>query len=444
MKTQKLTNLFLFICMLILALSCKNPLGGDEGGSGGGSGGMPIKGWYMDEKGGVGYKGEIKDYITNSSLNLNKVELWAQKSGNYHYRIPVLVQLSNGHLLAFADRRIGKVADLPNTIEIVMKRSVDNGTNWSAEQLISPHSTKIEESYGDSAFVVDRKTGNIICIVASGPGFLAPTKEQPYGSTPSDPVKIKVIKSMNNGSNWTNPVDITDQIYGPNSKHPERKTWHGLFVTSGNGVQLRNGRIMFVMNVRKSSANMPLYNHVLYSDDGGNTWNVSEAPGISQNQQRGGSEAKIVELNNGDLLMAIRPESKQQRFLAKSTDSGTTWGEMYPKSEMISSSSNGDIIYYTSKDNGFDTNIILTMFGAKTSQPGNPTLYYSFDEGNTWKGKEIFNGNAGYSSLAILKDGSIGILAEMDRSWQGPIYFMRVNMHHLTDGQYKGPYKVSE
>ena len=397
---------------------------------------------YSIEEGGPGYKGEIGKDVTNKIIKPVKVQVFPMRDGNNYYRIPTLIQLTNGDLLAFADRRIGNVGDVPKApIETVYKKSTNNGKTWSSEVRISPATTEKTRSYGDGAYCVDRKTGNIICLVVGDQGFLY--------STPNNPIRTRLIIGRNNGSTWDAPIDITDKIYGANCKDPDRKTWYGVFTTSGNGVQLRNGRIMFVLNVRKGTNVSPLYNHVLYTDDGGATWNVSKgAPGISKNPSRGGSEAKIVELNDGTLLMAIRPESIYQRFLAKSTDNGETWGEMEPRSELSSSSSNGDIIYYTSTLNGWDKNRIITMFDSvpytKATPPGSPKLYWSYDEGKTWKGRLIHSGNAGYSSLAILKDGSIGILAEIGGSWNGPIYFMRVNMKYLTSNADKGPFNTNQ
>ncbi|TXJ33782.1 sialidase family protein [Brachyspira aalborgi] len=398
---------------------------------------------YMSENGGPGYKGDISAQTTNTYITKStEVMVFPMQEGNNYYRIPTLIQLTNGDLLAFADKRIGSIGDVPKSpIETVYKKSTNNGKTWSKEVRISPQSTSKSLSYGDGAYCVDRKTGNIICLVVGDEGFLS--------SKPDKPIKTRLIIGRNNGATWDAPIDITDKIYGANCKDPDRKNWYGAFVTSGNGVQLRNGRIMFVLNVRKSDKVSPLYNHVLYTDDGGATWNVSKgAPGISKNQNRGGSEAKIVELNDGTLLMAIRPEGIYQRFLAKSTDNGETWGEMEPRSELSSSSSNGDIIYYTSTNNGWDKNRIITMFDSvpytPSTPPGNPKLYWSYDEGKTWKGKLIHSGNAGYSSLAILKDGSIGILAEIGGSWNGPIYFMRLNMKYLTGGKDSGPFKVKQ
>ena len=398
---------------------------------------------YMSESGGPGYKGDISPQTTNTYITKStKVMVFPLKEGNNYYRIPTLIQLTNGDLLAFADKRIGSIGDVPKSpIETVYKKSTDNGKTWSQEKRISPQSISKSLSYGDGAYCVDRKTGNIICLVVGDEGFLS--------SKPDKPIRTRLIIGRNNGATWDAPIDITDKIYGANCKDPDRKTWHGVFTTSGNGVQLKNGRIMFVLNVRKSDKVSPLYNHVLYTDDGGKTWNVSKgAPDISKNPTRGGSEAKIVELNDGTLLMAIRPEGIYQRFLAKSTDNGETWGVAESRGDLPSSSSNGDIIYYTSTLNGWDKNRIITMFDSvpytASTPPGNPKLYWSYDEGKTWKGFLIHTGNAGYSSLAILKDGSIGILAEIGGSWNGPIYFMRVNMKYITSGKDSGPFKVKK
>ena len=100
--------------------------------------------------------------------------------------------------------------------------------------------------------------------------------------------------------------------------------------------------------------------------------------------------------------MAIRAKDIYQRRLAKSTDNGETWGEAVFRSDLPSSASNGDIIYYTSKLNGWDKDRIITMFDSvpytKVTPPGSPKLYWSYDEGKTWKGFLIHSGNAGYSS----------------------------------------------
>ena len=114
------------------------------------------------------------------------------------------------------------------------------------------------------------------------------------------------------------------------------------------------------------------------------------------------------------------------------------------------------MIYYTSVKNGWDTNRIIHFIPTSKTPasddpqyndgrqgPSNPYFYYSYDDGETFKKKgPIRSGASGYSSLAVLYDGSIGILFE-NKSWGGTIKFMRVNFEWLTRGKDKGPKKIT-
>mgnify|MGYP004659007133 CR=1 FL=1 len=402
-----------------------------------------------------GFNGEIA-YGTNNRINpdMNSaVEVFPFQEGQAYYRIPSLVVTTNGTLIAFADRRYNNRNDLPNRIEVDVKRSTDNGKTWSKRIRVTPRSVSDSDGHGDVATVVNRNTGEILALAAAGAGFVA-TAGQSLISTPKTPMKIVLFKSSDDGITWSKGEDITSQIYGNQCKVESRRGWNAAFVSSGNGIQLSTGRILFVINVRESAAIgiNTFKNYALYSDDGGNTWNVSKnAPTTT-----GGNESKIVELTDGRLLMTSRPNYVNNRMHAYSSDRGETWGEATQKSDVTVAGSNGDMIYYTSVKNGWDTNRIIHFIPTGNTTvsgegqyngrwgPANPYFYYSYDDGKTFeKSQAIRNGQqAGYSSLAVLHDGSIGILFE-DKSWGGPIKFMRVNFEWLTRGKDKGPKKIT-
>ena len=423
---SKISKLFylsfiLIFWILIFTLTCKNPSGPGID--------FNLRNWYMTASAaGPGYTGDIT-YGNYSNIDPTKMlgdsNRLFTNNGNIHYRIPELLACKDGTLLAFADKRYNGAGDLPNRIEVMVKISTNNGTNWTDEKSITPKSTSKQDGHGDTAAVLDKKTGDVIAVVAFGQGFV--------NSTPQDPIRIRTIRSRNNGNTWEAPIDITSQIYGAGCKDPTRKTWHAAFVSSGNGLQLRNGRIMFVINVRESSQKTPasFRNYVMYSDDGGHKWKVSR--GSPKNYQ-GGNEAKIVELNqDGHLLMNIRPNGPVwKRLLSRSYDYGENWTEAKIQNDLPSSGSNGDMIYYTSTLNGYDKNRIITLVGSRPWDgrgPGEPQFYISYDEGKTWtNSRRLYTGHAGYSSLAILKDGSIGILAELTQPWNGPIWFLRTSI----------------
>jgi sialidase-1 len=61
------------------------------------------------------------------------------KSGTEGYksfRIPAIIRIPGGNLLAFCEGRVDGSADFGN-IDIVMKRSSDNGKTWGALQVVA-------------------------------------------------------------------------------------------------------------------------------------------------------------------------------------------------------------------------------------------------------------------------------------------------------------------
>lgn len=421
---SKISKLFylsfiLIFWILIFTLTCKNPSGPGID--------FNLRNWYIMSgmAAGPGYTGDIT--YGNSDIDPTKMlgnsnRLFTNTNqGNIHYRIPALLTLENGNILAFADKRYNGAGDLPNRIEVMVKISTNNGTNWTDEKRVTPISTSTMDGNGDTGCVLDRKTGDVLALVAAGQGFLK--------STSNDPIRIKVVRSKDGGESWLAPVDITSQVYGAGCKDLTRRNWQAAFVTSGNGLQMRNGRIIFVLNVRQTTSPF-VENYILYSDDGGYKWRVSRG---SPKNPRGGNEAKVVELNDGSLLMHIR--WTPNRLQSRSYDYGETWTEATVITSLPASSSNGDLIVYTSTKNGYDKDRLITLVdsrawnGKESGYPGVPVFYVSYDEGMTWTNKKtLYSKEAGYSSLAILKDGSIGILAELTQPWNGPIWFLRTSI----------------
>lgn len=416
MKQKKLIIAIIFLSSFIWAWQCKNPNGPGID--------WLARNWYMSENQAPGYRGPIT-YGDSNAINpqtqMGRDKKLYDNTNKINYRIPALLTLKNGNILAFADKRYNGAGDLPNRIEVMVKISTNNGTNWTDEKRVTPISTSTMDGNGDTGCVLDRKTGDVLALVAAGQGFLK--------STSNDPIRIKVVRSKDGGESWLAPVDITSQVYGAGCKDLTRRNWQAAFVTSGNGLQMRNGRIIFVLNVRQTTSAF-VENYILYSDDGGYKWRVSRG---SPKNPRGGNEAKVVELNDGSLLMHIR--WTPNRLQSRSYDYGETWTDATVIGSLPASSSNGDLIVYTSTKNGYDKDRLITLVdsrawnGKPSGYPGVPVFYVSYDEGMTWTNKKtLYSQAAGYSSLAILKDGSIGILAELTQPWNGPIWFLRTSI----------------
>lgn len=339
-----------------------------------------------------------------------------------YWRIPALVTAADNSLVAVVDKRGSSLGDLPNTISIMSRRSTDNGKNWSEPVVVAQGGNG--KTYGDPAVVLDKKTGNLICMFVGDQGL--------WNATPYNRQGIYVSKSTDNGVSWSEPVAITDQVYANHS------SWYAGFAGSGHGLCLKDGRLMFVLAIRATSATeVPLHNYAIYSDDGGDNWTLSTNAATTA-----GDEAKVVELEDGDILMSIRNPSKGNRIFCKSTDRGQTWGKAYFETELKDPACNGDIIRYSySTDEGSEgKSRLLHSLPESTTTRENVTIYLSEDDGETWPiKKRLVDGYSAYSSLTVLSDGTIGALVEegkWDNNLPGEdgfqLVFYRFTMDWLT------------
>ena len=339
-----------------------------------------------------------------------------------YWRIPALVTAADNSLVAVVDKRGSSLGDLPNTISIMSRRSTDNGKNWSEPVVVASGGNG--KTYGDPAVVLDKKTGNLICMFVGDQGL--------WNATPYNRQGIYVSKSTDNGVSWSEPVAITDQVYANHSG------WYAGFAGSGHGLCLKDGRLMFVLAIRATSATgVPLHNYAIYSDDGGDNWTLSTNAATTV-----GDEAKVVELEDGDILMSIRNPSKGNRIFCKSTDRGQTWGKAYFETELKDPACNGDIIRYSySTDEGSEgKSRLLHSLPESTTTRENVTVYLSEDDGETWPiKKRLVDGYSAYSSLTVLPDGTIGALVE-EGKWDSnlpgedgfQLVFYRFTMDWLT------------
>lgn len=342
--------------------------------------------------------------------------------GSRYYRIPALITAADGSIVAVADKRYESAGDLPNAIDIVARRSTDGGQTWSPAYDVVRR--RGNYGYGDAALVLDRTTGDLLCIFASGCGLWKTTSENPIG--------INVSRSRDNGLSWSDPVPITAQLYGQACDNPVSQSWYGAFAASGRALQLRDGTLLFVLAARTGERFPPLTNYVCASDDGGHTWRLLPTPADTN-----GDEAKLAELTDGRWLMSVRNPRNGFRKYVTSSDRGATWSEPASWLDMPSSPCNGDIVRYTDRRDGFERNRLLHSIPLDSAHRRNVSVMLSYDDGESWPvRKTIWPEASGYSALTVLPDGAIGLLTETGGWEQGySIYFTRLGAGWLSDGQ---------
>ncbi|WP_430809653.1 MULTISPECIES: sialidase family protein [unclassified Carboxylicivirga] len=319
------------------------------------------------------------------------------------YRIPALVTAPNGDLIAAIDERVPSCGDLKwsNDINIIVRRSSDNGATWSEIETVVDF--PLGQSASDPSMIVDEVTGDIFLFY----NFMDLDKEK-------DVYYFHVVKSSDNGQTWSQPEDITSQIALPGWEKDFK------FITSGRGIQAEDGTLLHtIVNLQKGG-------HVFGSKDHGKSWFVID------NAIKPFDESKIVQLANGNWMINSRVQRLGHRYVHVSADEGQTW-ESYPDSSLVDPACNASIIRYTSVNNGDDKNRLLFANANHAKDRVNLTVRVSYDEGKTWtKGKTIYEGSSAYSSLSILENGDIAVFFEKDGHKANP--FVSFSLSWLTDG----------
>lgn len=363
------------------------------------------------------------EHSTTVFLTASTVEYCNTYNSRY-YRIPAIATAMNGWLVAVTDKRYGSIGDLPNNIDVVARVSKDNGKTWTEPVTIAGTAALGGDyGHGDPAIVTDRITGDIIVLVTSKKGF--------YSGTPDDPTRLKCIISHDNGLTWDAPVDITNQIYGSGCSDEVRKNWYSMFFSSGAALQTSKGTLMCVAPVATTSD----FSHSLFeaqimrSEDHGKTWTCNAVPALTD-----ADESKIVELNDGRLLVKSRKQGGGDIYYAISDDDGLTWTPRAQFTGVYDPGCNGDIIRLTSEGKDEGANRLLLSVPDAGSRK-NVTVYMSSDEAETWPVKKsVCPGGSAYSTLTVLEDGTIGMYLEEDALEGGyQMRYLRFSLDWLTD-----------
>ena len=329
------------------------------------------------------------------------------KDGNATYRIPAIIKLKSGKLLAFAEGRRKGAGDFGD-VNIVLKMSNDNGKTWSVMQNVAENG---ELQAGNPAPVVDYfdknyPNGRIFLFYNTGNN----TEQQVRKGNGKREVWYKT--SVDEGKTWSEPVNISAQV--------KLSDWRSYANTPGHALQIRKGkfkgRIIVPFNYSKGEPEKDFSDYMataFYSDDHGKTFKISNDVGI-----KGSNESTAAELPNNSVLLNSRNQKGDEKFrlFARSQNGGESWSEVGFDKNLPDPVCQGSLLNITEKIIAFSNN-------ADQKNRNNLTLRISFDEGRTWKqsflvdGKENLSPNedyTAYSDLVLLDKNRIGILYEKD------------------------------
>lgn len=342
------------------------------------------------------------------------------KEGHKSYRIPAIVNLKDGTLLAFAEGRVNNAGDFGD-INIVLKRSTDDGKTWTAIQTVVDYD---QLQAGNPAPVVDLTDpmypkGRVFLFYNTGNNHEGEVRKG------KGLREVWYKTSTDGGVTWSEAVNITTQVHRPkqpatNAAYNFNEDWRSYANTPGHAMQFSTGvykgRIFVAAN---HSAGEPLKQaedykaHGFYTDDHGKTFQLSETV-----YRVGGNEAMATQISGNRLMMNIRNQKGdvRARLIAISNDGGAKWDRVYFDNNLPDPVCQGSILTVGKKKG---KQIVAFCNAADIKSRDNLTLRISYDDGFTWKKSILIDStgkrdNAAYSDLVCISKKEIGILYEKD------------------------------
>ncbi|MCA9105874.1 MAG: exo-alpha-sialidase [Planctomycetales bacterium] len=334
------------------------------------------------------------------------------------HRIPGLATTNSGTLIGVYDVRRRDGGDLPGDIDVGMSRSTDGGRTWEPMRVIMDSGDDPRWHYdgiGDPAVLVDRTTGTIwVAAVWShgNRGWVGSGQ----GMTPDETGQLMLVHSDDDGITWSRPINITSQV-----KRPE---WCFLLQGPGKGITMRDGTLVFAAQYQDSPEQGRLpHSTIIYSRDQGATWHCGTGAFDDT------TEAQVVELEPGVLMLNCRYNRKSTRVVMTTRDMGATWRK-HSTSEraLVEPGACMASLINVDQEVGADRGGWL-LFSNPDSTNGRSrlTIKASSDRGLTWPAEHrllLDEGNsAGYSCMTMIDEHTVGILYEGS---QAQLTFQRV------------------
>lgn len=372
--------------------------------------------------------------ITTSIINsgLTRVLVPERKllyaPGDYYskyYRIPSMAKAADGSLVAISDARKYMIHDVQNDIDILSRRSIDNGGTWNDPVTIaqgSGGSTTVKGlGYGDAALAA-LPNGDLLCTMINGYGLSE--------SSATNITKNYYAISHDNGQSWRALKLIPASLYS-NTRG---------CIAPGNMCVVKDGYLAgkvlacfrsYVTNLGAAAKG----NYFLVYDPTTDSWsclNTSSRYSVSSSDD----EAHIIEVGKNQFLMSIRTADTSSKYKCRSyaaitlnsATSYTITKSGGQPSMGLTVYCNGDIRKYTDKNSNSyliqalpvnsavdgssnSTRSSLTIFTQKNYVFGNqPNWTKSMDISDPVSGGR--EETAQYSSMTEQNDGTIGILFE--------------------------------
>ena len=367
-----------------------------------------------------------------------------------YYRIPAITRASDGTLVALSDARKMHIHDVTNSIDVVSRRSSDNGKTWSDYVVIfqgSQSGTNCYnwKGYGDAA-VASFANGTVIATAIHGFGLAGSSTD------PATDVVWKV--SRDNGKSWSSEYTMDQKLFGglrgnispgnicvANEGYIKGKALVGLRTSkspnNNSGSSASHQRIYCLTYDPDENKWTQVKISVQESTWWGST--VTKTYDYLENTSNYLDEVQFVQVAKDQYILSARSDASGNRLFYRLTFTSATeaTATMISQSGMnLANPCNGDLIKYAAKDGtqyilhtvpkdmvygSENCRTSLSAYYTKLSTSGNLkwtrslNLFDPFDNtdgGAAKTGIGAMDEAAQYSSLSMQEDGTIAVLME--------------------------------
>ncbi len=379
---------------------------------------------------------------------LENTDLFKSGDGGYAlYHIPGVVVTAKGTVLAWAEAR--KERGDWDAIDILLRRSTDDGKTWSAAKKIADVPGPKEKN----PFALKLKSVRPDDVTYNNPVLIADRDGTVHMVFCLEYMRCFYQQSKDDGVTWSAPVEITSSF----EKFRPAYDWKVLATGPNHSIQLKNGRLVvpvWLSTGTGGNAHRPSVTATIYSDDQGKTWKASEIAVPNTEEWINPNETVAIELADGSVMLNVRNESKTHRRLVTSSKDGATgWSTPRFDDALLEPICMGSIIRLSTATTGGKNRILFAnpdnlsrIDGKEQAGKGrdrrNVSVKLSYDEGKTWAvNKPVEPGFSGYSDLAVTKKGTIlCFYGRGEKSDFGGFAFKqltlsRFNLEWVTDGK---------
>ena len=348
-----------------------------------------------------------------------------------YYRIPAIVSSSDGSLLAVSDARKKHIHDITNDIDIILRRSVDNGQTWSTAMTIAKGEAKYKSDgtldclnsigYGDPAFA-SLPNGDILCAFTHGYGLgITDDNKKTYNS---------YSISRDNGQTWSTPEYLHDKN-GTKLSIIENERGN---IAPGNMCVVKSGllagKVIACFRSFKYTYGWTYTNgnYFLVYDPSNNYWQVlqpnaaASKTAMFKSSNGADDEAQLIEVGENQFVMLTMSGSTSD-VRWKAQNLGQCGMNLKEKA-------NGAMTAFTTKDgkeyllHTVPTTQASASAGAAPTTRSGLCVFYALKSdvatGNfTWTKSlclsdpnDYLDETAQYSSITVQQDGTLGILYE--------------------------------